>query len=106
MAPAPSPAPAPVAHAAQGKPGAQGSAAPKGAGYYINVGLFAVPDNAKKAVHTLQTAGQAVFTEAVRSKKGALTRVRVGPFAQRAQADAAAAKIKTLHLDAVVFQRR
>lgn len=75
------------------------------AGYYINVGLFAVPANGQKAFKTLEQAGMPVFSDGVVSKtKGALTRVRVGPYPKRADADAAAKKIRSLKLDAVVFK--
>lgn len=81
-------------------------AVPTAAGFYINVGLFAVPTNGANAVHKLAAAHQPVYSEVIDSKKGPLTRVRVGPFAQRAAADAAAKKIHALKLDAVVFERK
>lgn len=80
--------------------------APTVAGFYINVGLFAVPTNGANAVHKLEAAHQPVYSEVIDSQKGALTRVRVGPFAQRAEADTAAKKIHALKLDAVVFERK
>jgi cell division protein FtsN len=46
-----------------------------------------------------------VFTDVVKSKKGPLTRVRVGPYLSKALADAAAEKIKGMKLEAVVFQQ-
>lgn len=73
-------------------------------GFYINVGLFAVPANATKAFQKLEQAGLPVFTDVTDSKKGKLTRVRVGPFNTRAQADTAAKKIQGLKLEAVVFK--
>ncbi|PHM21436.1 MAG: hypothetical protein CK604_03320 [Curvibacter sp. PD_MW3] len=73
-------------------------------GYYINVGLFAVPGNGTNAHQTLEGAGLPVFSDRLMSKKGPLTRVRVGPFSTRAQADSAAKKIQTLKLDAIVFR--
>ena len=73
-------------------------------GFYINVGLFAVPGNASNAIRKLETAGLPVFSEALVTSKGALTRVRVGPFATKAKAQAAAKKIHALKLDAVVFR--
>lgn len=73
-------------------------------GFYINVGLFAVPTNGKNAYQKLESAGLPVFSDGVESKKGPLTRVRVGPFSTRAQATAAAKKIRALKLDAIVFR--
>ena len=73
-------------------------------GFYINVGLFAVPANATKAFQKLEQAGLPVFSDVSESKKGKLTRVRVGPFSSRTQADTAAKKIHGLKLEALVFQ--
>ena len=73
-------------------------------GFYINVGLFAVPGNGRNAYQKLEAAGLPVFSDGVKSKKGPLTRVRVGPFTTRAQADAAAKKIQSLQLAAIVFR--
>lgn len=73
-------------------------------GYYINVGLFAVPGNGRNAYQKLDAAGLPVFLDGIQSKKGPLTRVRVGPFTTRAQADAAAKKIQALQLAAIVFR--
>lgn len=74
-------------------------------GFYINVGLFAVPTNGTNAYRKLEKAGLPVFSDELKTKKGLLTRVRVGPFTTRAQADVAVNKIQVLKLDAVVFQR-
>lgn len=95
-------APAAATAEASSAPGAD-AAAP---GFHINVGLFAVPTNAHNAYQKLVGAGFAAYTQEITSKtKGKLTRVRVGPFASRAEADAAADKIHGLQLEAVVFQR-
>jgi len=121
MAP-PEPVPAPVAAKGKGKTPAGAhsaadhktsakSAAPKSGsgelvpGFYINVGLFAVPTNGTNAFRTLEKAELPVFTDVVKSKKGPLTRVRVGPYLSKALADAAAEKIKGMKLEAVVFQQ-
>jgi cell division septation protein DedD len=73
--------------------------------FYINVGLFADDDNARKAHARLLEAGLAAFTEELDTAKGKRTRVRAGPFDTRAAADQAAAKIRDLKLEAVVFQQ-
>jgi cell division septation protein DedD len=86
-------------------PVAPQSMAVKGKGYLINVGLFAVPSNGSNAHEKLKAAGMPVVSDFIESKKkGTLTRVRVGPFDNRAQADAAARQIRALKLDAVVVQ--
>lgn len=69
---------------------------------YINVGLFADKDNAKRAQARLQQAGLPVTVQPVKRSDGRhLQRVRVGPFASAAQANAAVAKVRALGLDAV-----
>jgi cell division septation protein DedD len=73
-------------------------------GFYVNAGLYAVPGNASKAFSKLESAGLPVFTEVITTKDGQRTRVRVGPYATRAKADAAAKKIRALKLDAIVFK--
>lgn len=72
--------------------------------YYINVGLFANDWNARYAQAKLVDAGLVSFRQALMTSKGKLTRVRVGPFESKAEADAAATKIHELKLDAVVIQ--
>jgi DedD protein len=73
-------------------------------GFYINVGLFAVPSNGTKAYKKLEDAGLPVFSDGIKTKKGHLTRVRVGPFNARAEAETAAKQIHALKLEAVVFE--
>lgn len=73
-------------------------------GFYINVGLFAVADNANTAYLKLEKAGLPVFSDVVTKAKGPQTRVRVGPYPTRGKAMAAAKKVKALKLDAVVFK--
>ena len=52
----------------------------------------------------LMDAGLPALTQELESTKGTRTRVRVGPFETRAEADAAAEKIRALKLDAAVFK--
>ena len=73
--------------------------------YVINVGLFANEANARKAHAKLTEAGLSAFTQELDTAKGKRTRVRVGPFASAAQADAAAIKIRALQLDAQVLKQ-
>lgn len=73
-------------------------------GYYINVGLFAVQSNANNVYKALEKAGLPVFSDGIKSKKGALTRVRVGPYTTEEKAAEAAQKIMSLKFDAVVFK--
>ena len=74
-------------------------------GYYINVGLFANEANARKAQARLLNEGLPAFRQALDNAKGRRIRVRVGPYASRAQADAAAETIRAMALEAVVFKQ-
>lgn len=71
--------------------------------FYINVGLFSKETNARKAHRKLRDAGLAAFRQELDTPKGLRIRVRVGPFDTQSEADAVAAKIHALKLDAVVF---
>jgi cell division septation protein DedD len=73
-------------------------------GYYVNVGLFKVQANASKATAKLDKAALPVHADTVMTKKGNATRLRVGPYPNRAKADAAAKKVRALKLDAVVIK--
>lgn len=82
-------------------PGAAASNKP----YYVNVGLFAKPDNAARAhAKLVQAQLPSVAKELKTTKASSLTRVRVGPFKTRQDAQAAAEKIKSLQLDAIIVQ--
>lgn len=96
------PAPAPVKAAPPPKAATPASVAAQQA-HGINVGLFSDPANAEKAHARLVEAGFPAILQKVESASGERTRVRVGPFAGRAQADEAAARIRAMGLDAVVF---
>ena len=73
--------------------------------FAINVGLFADAGNADRVLTRLIDAGLPAYIQVVDSPNGQRTRVRVGPFASRALADDASARIRALGLDAVVFRQ-
>lgn len=102
QAPRPAPTVAPRPVPSKVAPAREPVAGPAQA-HGINVGLFADPANAEKAHARLVEAGFPAILQPVEAAGGARTRVRVGPFASRAQADAAAARIRAMGLDAVVF---
>jgi cell division septation protein DedD len=77
-----------------------------GPGYYINVGAFAMARNGSNAYQKLKAAGLPAFTEILDTNENKLTRVRVGAYATRAKANAAAKKIRSLKLDAIVFLKK
>lgn len=74
-------------------------------GYYINVGLFAEEANARKTQARLLNEGLPAFRQELQTAKGRRVRVRVGPYDSRARADAAAASIRAMSLEAVVFKQ-
>lgn len=74
-------------------------------GFYINVGLFAEESNARKAQARLLNEGFPAFRQELTGANGRRIRVRAGPYSTRAQADAAAASIRVMGLEAVVFKQ-
>ncbi|AOF87959.1 sporulation related domain protein [Hydrogenophaga sp. RAC07] len=98
--------PAPVAAQVPAqRPTAPASRADPLQSFAINVGLFADAGNADRVLTRLVDAGLPAFIQVVDSPNGQRTRVRVGPFGSRALADDAAARIRALGLDAVVFRQ-
>jgi len=75
-------------------------------GYYLNVGLFAEEANARRAQAKLLNAKLPAFRQTFATQNGERTRVRVGPFATPAEAEKAAAQIRSMQLDAVMYQQR
>lgn len=71
--------------------------------FFINVGLFSVPENAARAHAKLLEAQLPSVMKELKSKTRQI-RVRVGPFATQAAAETAAEKIKALQLDAAIVQ--
>ncbi|UCU93607.1 SPOR domain-containing protein [Hydrogenophaga taeniospiralis] len=76
---------------------------PRVRGFGVNVGLFSVVANAERAKARLSEAGLPVLDDPVESARGPLTRVRVGPFDRREDAEAAAQKVRALGLEARVY---
>ena len=72
--------------------------------YFINVGLFAVTENAERAHAKLLEAQLPSTLKELSSTKGQQIRVRVGPFASKSDAQEAVKKIKALQLDAMIVQ--
>ena len=69
----------------------------------VQVGAFADADKARDARIKLEKAGLKTYTQVADTKDGKRTRVRVGPFATRADAEKAASKIKSLDLPAAIL---
>ena len=71
--------------------------------FIVQVGAFADAEKAREARTKVERAGLKTYTQVVDTKDGKRTRVRVGPFTNRAEADKAAARIKALELSASVL---
>jgi len=122
--PGPAPAPTPVARpaskpaaAAAPKPSAEGeraqallegrpvaatlsaSSSPaspaEGVRFVLQVGAFADAESARESRKQVEKLGLKTYTQVAQTPGGSRIRVRVGPFASRADADAALAKVKS-----------
>lgn len=69
----------------------------------VQVGAFADADKASEARSKLERAGLKTYTQVADTKDGKRTRVRVGPFASKAEAEQAVGKIRSLGLSAAVL---
>ena len=69
----------------------------------MQVGAFADSDKAQEVRLKLEKAGLKTYTQVADTKDGKRIRVRVGPFASKAEADKAAGKIKSLDLPASIL---
>lgn len=82
----------------------QAKEAPAVAGrYVVQVGAFADAVRAREVRLKMERAGLKTYTHVAETKDGPRTRVRVGPFDNKAEADAAAERIKKLDLPAAVL---
>ena len=92
------PAPTPAAIPATPKPPAA-----SGTGFAVQLAAYSKAGDATALRDRLRAAGFSAFTESVTTDKGTLTRVRVGPVANRADADQLQAQVKAkLGLDGIV----
>ena len=71
--------------------------------FVVQVGAFADADKAREARSKVERSGIKTYTQVVETKDGKRTRVRVGPFPDRAEADKAAARIRSLDLSPSVL---
>ena len=85
------PAKATAAAPAPSKPASAPAAA--STGFAVQLGAFASADEANKLRDRARAAGLRAFVESVRTDKGVLSRVRVGPVLTRAEADQLRAQV-------------
>jgi DedD protein len=71
--------------------------------FVVQVGAYADADKAREARRKLEKAGLKTYTHVAETKEGKRTRVRLGPFATREEADKAADKAKQLDFTPAVL---
>ena len=71
--------------------------------FVVQVGAFADEAKSREVRAKLEKAGFKTYTHVADTKEGKRTRVRVGPYANRDEADKAASKIKQLQLQPQVL---
>ena len=81
----------------------QPSASAPGARVVVQVGAYADAGKLAEARHKLEKLGLKTYTQVVEADGAKRTRVRVGPFASKAEADKAAARIKAAGLPAAIL---
>ena len=81
--------------ALEGQGSAKAAAAASDAGrFVVQIGAFAEADSAQQIRRKAEGAGLKTYTQVVSTADGKRTRVRVGPFDSRAEAEKAAASLK------------
>lgn len=84
-------------------PAAASAAAASGQSFVVQVGAFADANKALEVRQRIERSGFKTYTQVAQTADGARTRVRVGPFKTRAEAEQAAGKVKSLGLPTSVF---
>jgi DedD protein len=71
--------------------------------FIVQFGAFGDATKAREARQKVEKTGLKTYSQVAKTADGERIRVRVGPFATKAEADKAAGKIKTLGLPAAVL---
>lgn len=82
------------------------SAAPTGSRFALQLGAFANAGSARAQLDKARRTGLRAYTETVNTAQGERTRVRVGPFATREEAEKARATLKLSGIDSSVVDAR
>lgn len=77
----------------------------KAESFVVQLDAFSNPENAKQQQKKLSAAGISSYTEVVKTPKGELTRVRVGPYSSREQAEQMRDRIRKSGVNAVVVAK-
>ncbi|HJT52060.1 MAG TPA: SPOR domain-containing protein [Nitrosospira sp.] len=76
-----------------------------GSGYVVQLGAFSDPAKADQQMQKLASQNIAAYTETLKSGKAGITRVRLGPFATREEAESTRQKLKGLGFQGVVTEK-
>jgi DedD protein len=96
----------PVAAAANAPAPANANAKPASASderFVVQVGAFADAAKVREVRRKVESTGLKTYTQVIRTSEGERTRVRVGPFDNKAEAAKAADKIRKLSLSVAVL---
>jgi DedD protein len=97
---------APPANEPGSRTATEGKNASAGAGVYVvQLGAFSEPAKANQQIQKLASMNIAAYTKALKSEKGEITRVRVGPFANREEAERTREKLTELGFPGVVTEK-
>lgn len=91
---APAAAAAPLVAAPPPAAASEPASAPKGNRFVVQVGAFTDANALREVRQRVEKLGFKTYTQVIDSDAGARTRVRIGPFATREEADAASTKLK------------
>lgn len=103
LASAPPPSPVAAAAAAPAPRALAPVAAPAAGRFVVQVGAYSDPGKLRDARAKVEGLGMKTYTQVIEGDAGKRTRVRVGPFATRQEADAVAAKVKRSGLPVAVL---
>ena len=84
-------------------PAASSPTAAQGERFIVQFGSFADVAKSQEVRRKVEKAGLKTYAQVADTAQGKLVRVRVGPFATRAEAEKAASKIKALDLPAAIL---
>ena len=84
-------------------PAGKPDAAAEGSRFVVQVGAFGDTAAAREARQKVEKLGLKTYTQVVDTSAGKRIRVRVGPFASRAEADKASGKLKASGMSPAVF---
>jgi len=88
----------------EGKPVTGAPAASDAGRFIVQFGAFTEVTKAREARQKVERAGMKTYAQIVETAEGKKYRVRVGPFASKAEAEKAAEKIKKLSLPAAILE--